>query len=130
MKSETNQFLHSKEPYFEALADSLMKTVLLLAMSSPYPDILMAYAILQLPNLAQRIAFVQNSNCKDLWLQVPAITTLPIQLRYCCSFNAVYSIMAHDAQKAELQQELLERIAYAEIVLPDPNLTEFTPASY
>ena len=124
MKSETNQFHHSKEPYFEALADSLMKTVLLLAMSSPYPDLLMAYAILQLPNLARRIAFVQNSNYKDLWLQVPATTTRSTQLRYCRSFNAVYSIMVHNVQKAELQQELLERIAYAEIMLSDPNSTE------
>ena len=90
-------------------------------MSSPYPDILMAYAILQLPNLAQRIAFVPNSNCKDLWRQVPAITTLSIQLRYCRSFNALYSIMVHHAKKNELQQKLLERIAYAEIMLPYPN---------
>ena len=56
----------------------MIETVLLLAKGSVYPDFLMAWAILQLPNLARRLASGQAAKTIDLWAQVAATTTISV----------------------------------------------------
>jgi len=67
-----------KDDFFGPAADSLVETVLLLAKGSAYPDFLMAWAILQLPNLARRLASAQSSSTLDLWAEVAATTTISV----------------------------------------------------
>ncbi len=67
-----------RDDFFGPAADSLMETVLLLAKGSAYPDFLMAWAILSLPNLARRLASAQGSQSLDLWAQVAATTTVSV----------------------------------------------------
>jgi len=66
-----------RDDFFGPAADSLMETVLLLAKGSAYPDFLMAWAILSLPNLARRLAGAQKGSL-DLWAQVAATTTVSV----------------------------------------------------
>lgn len=67
-----------RDDFFGPAADSLMETVLLLAKGSAYPDFLMAWAILSLPNLARRLARAQSGSSLDLWAQVAATTTVSV----------------------------------------------------
>lgn len=67
-----------KDDFFGPAVDSLVETVLLMAKGSTYPDFLMAWAILQLPNLARRLASAQGTHTLDLWTQVAATTTISV----------------------------------------------------
>lgn len=67
-----------KDDFFGPAADSLVETVLLLAKGTPYPDFLMAWAVLQLPNLANRLASAKGSQALDLWIEVAATTTVSV----------------------------------------------------
>jgi len=67
-----------RDDFFGPATDSLVETVLMLAKGSAYPDFLMAWAILQLPNLASRLAGAQNAHTLDLWAEVAATTTISV----------------------------------------------------
>ncbi len=67
-----------KDDFFGPAADSLVETVLLLAKGSTYPDFLMAWAFLSLPNLARRLASARSSHSLDLWAEVAATTTISV----------------------------------------------------
>lgn len=118
-----NQTNIEPDVFFETVADSLVKTILLIAIASPYPDLLMVYALLVLPNLAQRIAFATDVECKDLWLSVPATTSLTARVQCYLLMNKVCALIVRNAQTALMQPQLVERITYADLMLPDPNLT-------
>lgn len=67
-----------RDDFFGPATDSLVETTLMLAKGSAYPDFLMAWAILQLPNLASRLANAQNTHTLDLWAEVAATTTISV----------------------------------------------------
>lgn len=69
---------NKKEDFFGPAVDSLVETVLLIAKGSAYPDFLMAWAILQLPNLARRLVSAQAAHTLDLWAAVAATTTMSV----------------------------------------------------
>ncbi|NBD33216.1 MAG: type IV secretion system DNA-binding domain-containing protein [Cyanobacteria bacterium] len=65
----------SSADYFSKSADLLIQSLLMLAKSTIYPDLLMAWAILRLPNLAKRLQLAQQDNWLDLWAE-PGATSL------------------------------------------------------
>lgn len=58
--------------YFASASDLLVQTLLMLAKGSPYPDLLTTYAILKLPDLAQRMLQAQREGWLDIWTEVSA----------------------------------------------------------
>lgn len=67
-----------KDDFFGPAVDSLVETALLMAKGSIYPDFLMAWAILQLPNLARRLKSAQGAHTLNLWVQIAATTTISV----------------------------------------------------
>ncbi|NBD15513.1 MAG: type IV secretion system DNA-binding domain-containing protein [Cyanobacteria bacterium] len=61
--------------YFSKSADLLIQSLLMLAKGSIYPDLLTAWSILRLPNLANRMKVAQEEGWLDLWAQ-PGATSL------------------------------------------------------
>jgi type IV secretory pathway TraG/TraD family ATPase VirD4 len=66
---------NSSADYFSKSADLLIQSLLMLAKGTIYPDLLMAWAILRLPNLAKRMQLAQQENWLDLWAE-PGATSL------------------------------------------------------
>lgn len=64
---------HSKQnEYFSKAGDLLIQTLLMMAKGSIYPDLLMAWAILSLPDLAKRMLLAQKEGWLDVWAEVGA----------------------------------------------------------
>ena len=58
--------------YFSQAADLLVQTLFMLAKGSIYPDLLQAWAILQLPDIAKRMLQARKEGWIDLWAEVSA----------------------------------------------------------
>lgn len=99
----------NKDDFFGPAADSLVETVLLLAKGSVYPDLLMAWSILQLPNLAKRLVGAKAAHSLDLWAEVAATTTISVAL----AEKTVSGIIggAVNAFRAFISRDLLPTIA-------------------
>jgi type IV secretion system protein VirD4 len=66
------------DDFFGPAADQLVQTVLMLAKGSMYPDLLMAFKILSLPNLAKRLLVASNQYRLDLWAEVSATQVISV----------------------------------------------------
>lgn len=68
--SSTND--NKKNDYFSQAADLTLQMLLMLAKGSIHPDLLQAWAILRLPDLAKRLLLAQKEGWLDIWAEVGA----------------------------------------------------------
>ncbi len=61
-----------KSDYFSQAADLTLQMLLMLAKGSIHPDLLQAWTILRLPDLAKRLLLAQKEGWIDIWAEVSA----------------------------------------------------------
>jgi type IV secretion system protein VirD4 len=90
-----------KDPFFGPQGDSLLKTVFMLAKQSPYPDLLSAWKILSLENLAGRLAAAKHygsfgpSGELDSWIGEAAVGLRSVHHAEETSVGIVGSAVTH-----------------------------------
>jgi type IV secretory pathway TraG/TraD family ATPase VirD4 len=67
-----------KNEYFADASNLLIQTLLLMSKDTPFPDLLMSWSILSLPNLAKRMLLAVEQQWIDIWTEVSATSLTSI----------------------------------------------------